>query len=125
MAITYWNVDHWHDDYWNADYWTEDVAADPVYWHPDYWGLTYWNPNYWAFLDETLILVEQQKAAQLVLSSFITGIDITAEVLPPTAAMTLTSFQADAANDVTITATLETLTLTAIDTTFDAGINRC
>ena len=117
-----WGAGYWHAGYWNDSYWGEYVAptVDGQYWHANYWHANYWADGYWSTASNTQVIA-QTAAAQLTKTAYVVDVDITYVANVPTQAMTLTPFAADAANDVTVEVTLATKTLTAIDTTQDAG----
>jgi len=119
----YWHANYWHANHWHTDYWGEYVivVSDGDYWGNTYWHTNYWHSGYWALLDENQITIEQPNAAEMTLTPYVVGIDISLELVPPTATMTLAGFTADVANDITVLATAPSMTLTAINTSFDSG----
>jgi hypothetical protein len=120
-VATYWHANYWNANYWNSAFWANVTVVDPQWWADNYWGATYWNANYWAVNNAADQIVAQTAAAQLTLSPKVTGIVLTAEILPNTPTRTLTALTVDAANDVTVSAQLASLTLTAISPSSDAG----
>jgi hypothetical protein len=117
----YWGANHWNANYWHANHWGEPVnPVQGTFWNANYWHVNHWQTNYWADASDTLT-ISQTSTPQLLFTTPQASVTLEYFAFPGTPNLPLATFQADAANDITVEATLATLALTGINTTFDSG----